>query len=135
MSIIIRNTYLVTFFIKTPYIYENMTMLRDFAKNTILGHADNNKYTVEFFLSSLNINWFTSTPQCPSKLLNPQQASLFDLLPTSILMDIGIWVYGLEHRNEFKHAVFRLKPICDPIIFAIHNNLWTSCHNVGSLLW
>ena len=68
-SIISTQTHFVTFFIKNPYISENMTTPRDFTKNKVWGRAGNHKYLCEFFAFPLNTHLRTSTLKRPSKQL------------------------------------------------------------------
>ena len=77
---------------------------RNYIKETGWVHSDDTPYPSEIFSLPLNIHLRTSTLQRPSKQLNPSHASLFDLLPTDILMHIEIWVSGLEHRDKFNNV-------------------------------
>ena len=90
-----------------------------------MGLVDNNKYPRELFASPLNKHCCTSTLQLHSKRLNPSQVSLFGLLTIDIITDIEIWVSSLEHRDKFKPVAFRIKNMCNPIIFVIPHNLYT----------
>ena len=86
----------------------------------------------EIFSSPPNMHCFTLILKSPTKELKPMHASLFDLLPSGILVDIGIWLSDLKYCNKCKHAILRFKYMSNPILFAIIHNLWTPYHNVGS---
>ena len=84
-----------------------MTMPRNFAKNTRLGHTNHKE----------------STRQRDPKLLKPIEASLFNLFPTTILMDIDIWLSILEHRDKFKAVVTKSIFLSKAILFTILHEL------------
>ena len=120
MSIISAHTHFVTSFIKSPHISGNMTIFHSVLLKRQDGYTP---YSPEFFASPLNMHPRTSNLQCLSKQIKPSHASLFYLLPTHILTDIEIWVYGLEHCDKFKHVVLCFKTMCNLIIFTIPHNL------------
>ena len=93
-----------------------MTTLNNFAKNTRWGHTDHTKSTLHHH----------------PKKLNPTEASLFDILPTVILTDIEIWVYGLNHCDKLKAVVSRITLIYNTILFTITHELWTPTTILGS---
>ena len=112
-----------------------MTTPRKFTKNIGWERDNNKKYPREFFASTLITHCWTGTLQHLSKKLNPLQASLFDLLTTTILTDIKIWVFGLENCDRFKPVVLRFKTMCNLILFATNHGLWNPYHNFGVLSW
>ena len=71
----------------------------------------------------------------PTKLLKTSHVSLFNLLPTHILAGIDICQSSLEHCIKFRYFMFHFKYTCNPGLFAIPHNLWTTYHNVGALRW
>ena len=87
----------------------------------------------EIFSTTNNIPRITRLLQIPIKQLKPFHASLWDLLPSDILVDIDIWLSGLKHRDKFKHKISRFKPMCNPVLFEIPHKLWTLYHNFGAL--
>ena len=88
-----------------------MTTPRDFTKNKGWGHAENKKYRRELFVSPLNNVFCASTFQRHPKQLKPSQASLFDLLPTDILMDTEICISGLKYCDKCKAIVSNINYI------------------------
>ena len=61
--------------------------------------------------------------------MNPTETYLFHLLPQDTLTDIEMWVYGLEHREKFKAVITNINPLCNPILFAIPQELWAPYHS------
>ena len=113
-SIISTQIFLVTIFIKTPHIYENMTIWpRGFTEETVWGNTEESRTTPhEIFSNTLNMHRRILLIHRPTKILNPSHESLFDLLPSDIIGDIDIWLSSLKHRNESNHIISRYKSIC-----------------------
>ena len=125
----------VTTFMKTPHIYEKMTIWpRNSTKETVWVNTEESRTVpCEIFSAPIDMHCFTLLLQCPKQLRKTSNASLFDLLPSEFLADIDIWLFGLEHRVKFKHVISRFKSMCNPIIFAIPHNLLTPYHYFGAL--
>ena len=71
----------------------------------------------------------TSTLNLDPKLLTPTETSLFDLLPTDILMYIDIWVSGLKHCDKSKAVIKNMNNLCNPTLFVILLELWATYRN------
>ena len=124
-------------FLHKKYSYFwNMTIwtLR-YTEDTGWRHFDNTPYLHELFASPLNIYRSKIILQRPSKWLKPLHTSLYDWLPTVIIMYIEIWLSCLEHCNKFNRIVSRFKTMCKPILYAIPHYLWTPYRNFGALCW
>ena len=85
-----------------------MTTTRTFTINTKWGHA----------------NQTTSTLRCHPKRLKTTETYLFDLLPHDILTEMDFLASGLEHCDKIKALITETNPFCNPIIFAIPQELW-----------
>ena len=112
-----------------------MTTPRNFAKNAGWGRADHTKGPLELFPLPLNTHRRTSTLNRHMKQPKPTEASLFDLLPIVILVDVEIWVSGLKHRDAFKAVVSRINSMYNPVLFVIPPELWTPYHNFRVVRW
>ena len=126
-----------TKFIKTPHVYENMIIWpRNSTKNTGWGNIEVPRTAPRgIFLSPLNIHCRILLIQRPTKQLNPSHASLFDIIPSDILLDIDIWIYRLKHGDKYNHVILCFKYICNLIIFAIPHKLWNPYHNFVAFCW
>ena len=112
-----------------------MTTPHNFAKNTGWGRADHKKCLCELFPSPLNTHLRTSKLHHHKKKLNPTEAYLSDLLHTVILMDIEIWVFGLENRDKFKANVSCINFMYNPVLFSIPTEIWTPKQNFRFFFW
>ena len=123
--------------IKTPHIYENMTIFpRDSTKDTGWGNTEELRTAPrEIFLAFLNMHRRTLLLHRPTKLFKSSHASLFDILPSDILADIGIWISVLKHRDKFKHVISCFKYMCNPLLSAIPHYIWTPYHNFSAFYW
>ena len=128
---------IVTTFIKTPHISENVTIWpRNYTKDTWWENTEEPRtIPCEIFSAPLNMHHLTILLKSPTKLLDPLHESLFYLLPSYILEDVDIWISGLEHRDKFKHAFLRFKYMCNPVFFTIPHKLWTLYHSFCALCW
>ena len=54
---------------------------------------------------------------------------LFYLLPQGILTEIDFLASRLEHRDKLKADITKINHLCNPILFAIPQELWAPYHN------
>ena len=85
----------------------NMTTTRNFAVKTRWG----------------NYNKTTSTLHYHPKQLNTIETYLFYLLPQDTLVEIDILTSWIEHRKKLKAVITKINPLCNPILFAIPQEL------------
>ena len=90
-----------------------MTTTRNFVINTRWGHA----------------NQTTSKLHRHPKRLNPTENYLFDLLTQYLLKEIDFLASGLEHHEKLKAVITEINPLCNPILFAIPQELCVPYYN------